>query len=270
MDYFRNDASSLKEKKLWLFDMDGTIYEEDRLFDGTIPLLDEIKKQGGTYVFITNNSSKSVDDYVKKVNGMGIQAGSSDFFTSVDATVLYLNEHAKGKTVYVMGTESMIKSLVKAGIDVTTEVGDAEVVLIGFDTELTSEKLRKTCEMLTTRDVMYLATNPDYVCPVSFGFIPDCGSIAIMLYNATKKNPKFIGKPEPTMVNAVAKKLGYKKSQIVVVGDRLYTDIKSGLNAGVDTICVLSGEATVDDILNGDVKPTYTFLSVTEILEEIK
>ena len=142
----------------------------------------------------------------------------------------------------------------------------ATVVLIGFDTENTSEKIRNTCIMLG-RDVVYLATNPDFVCPVSFGYIPDCGSMSIMLKNATGKEPFFIGKPEPIMVNCVLKKLDMRAEDAVIIGDRLYTDIKTGVKAGVDTICVLSGEATTQDIEEGDVKPTYVFDSVKEIYE---
>lgn len=166
-----------------------------------------------------------------------------------------------------MGTESLVKELRGAGIEVVTEADErASVVLLGFDTENTSEKIRNTCIMLG-RDVAYLATNPDLVCPVSFGYIPDCGSMSIMLKNATGKEPFFIGKPEPIMVNCVLKKLNYTTQEAVIIGDRLYTDIKTGENAGVDTICVLSGEATMEDILQGEVKPNYIFKSVKEIYE---
>ena len=120
------------------------------------------------------------------------------------------------------------------------------------------------------RDVAYLATNPDLVCPVSFGYIPDCGSMSIMLKNATGKTPFFIGKPEPIMIDCVLKKLGASKEETVIVGDRLYTDIAAGKNAGVDTICVLSGEATLDDIQNGAHKPTWVFDSVTEICAALR
>ena len=269
-DFFEKNADDIRNKKLWLFDMDGTIYEENRIFDGTLPLLNEIKKKGGRYMFITNNSSKSVEDYVKKVTNMGIEATKDDFFTSSQATVLYLKENASGMKVYCQGTKSLIKELTDNGIDVVEKVDDdAKVVLLGFDTEMTSEKLRNTSEMLT-KDVMYIATNPDLVCPVSFGYIPDCGSISIMLKNASGKTPKFIGKPEPTMVNLAMKKYGYDKKDTIVVGDRIYTDIKSGVNAGVDTICVLSGEVKVKDILESDVKPKYTFNSVMDVYELIK
>lgn len=268
-DYFGSDASELRNKKLWLFDMDGTIYEEDRVFDGTLDLLQRIVAGGGSYVFITNNSSKSVVDYIAKVNRLGIPGAEENFFTSAQATILYLKErHPKAK-VYCQGTKSLVNELITANIDVTEEVEPVDVVLVGFDMELTTAKLRKTCEILSTQNVAYIATNPDWVCPASFGFIPDCGSICLMIKNATKKWPVFIGKPEPTMVNIVMEKFGVKDEETVVVGDRLYTDIATGLNAGVTAVCVLTGEATVEEIEKGNIKPTLTFESVKDIAELI-
>ena len=267
LDYTGKSADKLKEKTLYLLDMDGTIYNENQIFDGTLEFLEEIKRRGGQYVFITNNSSKSVEDYVQKVQAMGIEAEYENFYTSSQATAMYLKENYPNQVVYCIGTKSLIKELREAGIEVVTEVDDrASVVLLGFDTENTSEKIRNTCIMLG-RDVAYLATNPDLVCPVSFGYIPDCGSMSIMLKNATGKEPFFIGKPEPIMVNCVLKQLNCKRENAVIVGDRLYTDIKTGENAKVDTICVLSGEASMEDILQGEVKPTYIFKSVKEIYE---
>ena len=264
-DYFGIDASELKSKRLWLFDMDGTIYEEDRVFDGTLKLLRKIKELGGQYVFITNNSSKSVKDYVKKVNTLGIPADEENFFTSSQASVLWLKENTPGAKVYCQGTRSLVSELRSAEIDVTEDVEPVDVVLVGFDMELTTEKLRHTCEILSTQDVKYIATNPDLACPVSFGFIPDCGSICKMIKNATGKDPQYIGKPEPTMVNIAIEKFGMEKQETVVVGDRLYTDIATGLNAGVTAVAVLTGEATVMDINKGMIKPSYTFESIGKI-----
>lgn len=267
LDKTGKNADKLRDKTLYLLDMDGTIYNENQIFDGTLEFLKEIEDRGGEYIFITNNSSKSVQDYVEKVRAMGIKADYEKFYTSSQASAMYIKENYPGKTVYCMGTRSLVEELRGEGIEVVTEADEqAEVVLIGFDTENTSEKIRNTCIMLG-KDVAYLATNPDLVCPVSFGYIPDCGSMSIMLKNATGKEPFFIGKPEPIMVNCVLKKLGKKPEEAVIVGDRLYTDIKTGARAGVDTICVLSGEASMEDIRKSEVKPTYIFDSVKEIFE---
>ncbi|MCR4883202.1 MAG: HAD-IIA family hydrolase [Clostridiales bacterium] len=270
LDFFGKDASELKKKTLWLLDMDGTIYQEEKIFEGTLDFLDAILANGGKYVFITNNSSKSVTDYLEKVHRMGIKADEENFFTSAQATILYLKECYPDAKVYCEGTRSLVRELEQSGIHVTEKVEPVDIVLMGFDMELTSQKLRNTCEILTTQNVVYLATNPDWVYPVSFGFVPDCGSICGMIKNATGKYPQYIGKPEPTMVNIVRKKMNKSAEETVVVGDRLYTDIAAGLNAGVTAIDVLSGESTVEDILKDAVKPTYTFRDVREIYKIIR
>lgn len=264
-DVFGEDPHELKDKKLFLFDLDGTIYEEETVFDGTTALLELIEKIGGRYVFITNNSSKSVIDYIEKVNRLGIKADIDNFFTSAQATILYLKKNYPGKKVYCQGTKSLVQELIDSGINTTEEIeNDVDVVLVGFDTELTSAKLRKTCELLQ-RNIPYIATNPDLRCPVNFGFIPDCGAICGAIEAATDKRPIFIGKPERTMVDIVREKFGYETEATVVIGDRLYTDIAAGLNAGTTAVCVLTGEAKKEDILNGDIKPTLTFNSVKEV-----
>lgn len=266
VDYFGKDLCGLKEKKLFLLDMDGTIYNEDKLFDKVIELTDHIRSIGGRYVFITNNSSKSVLDYIKKINRLGIEADADNFFTSTQAMAHYIKKNHHGKKVYCQGTKSMVTELKSLDINITEDADEsADIVLVGFDTELTSEKIRKTCSVLMTRDVVFLATNPDLRCPASFGFIPDCGSICQMIENATEKSPIFIGKPEAIMVKLVMEKYGFSKEETVVVGDRLYTDIATGINAGVDTACVLTGEAKADDIKNGNIKPTYTIECVKEL-----
>lgn len=263
IDYFGKDASELIDKRLYLFDMDGTIYEENRIFDGTIDLLNLIRERGGNYIFITNNSSKSVEDYITKVQKMGIDAVKEDFFTSSQATAYLFKKKFPQDLIYVQGTKSLVKELKEAGLHITEEMDpNIKVVLTGFDTELNFEKLRTTCEILTKMDVEYYATNPDLVCPVSFGFVPDNGSVAIMIRNATGKYPVFIGKPETLMVDIACEKFGIGKEEAVIVGDRLYTDIQTGINARMANICVLTGEATLEDITKGQIKPRYVFESV--------
>lgn len=269
-DVFGKDASELKHKKLFLFDLDGTIYEEEKLFDGALDLLQTITDSGGNYVFITNNSSRSVADYLAKANRLGIRAEKDNFFTSAQAAVLYLEKEYPGQRIYCQGTKSLIAELKAASLDITEEASeDVEVVLVGFDTELTSQKIRNTCELLQ-RDLPFLATNPDLACPVRFGFIPDCGSICQMLTNATGKTPVYIGKPERTMVDSIRKKLGYSEAETVVIGDRLYTDIASGINAHVTAVAVLTGETTVREIMKSPMKPAFTFESVRDIYRILK
>ncbi|MCI9144409.1 MAG: HAD-IIA family hydrolase [Lachnospiraceae bacterium] len=270
VDYFGCGAEELKRKKLFLFDMDGTIYNEDTVFDGTCQLLEYVENIGGKYVFITNNSSRSVVDYVAKIKRLGIRGEEENFFTSTQATIIYLKKKYPGAKIYCQGTRSLVKELVHAGLHITECVEEnIDVVLAGFDTELTGQKLRNTCEILSTQEVAYIATNPDLCCPVSFGYVPDCGSICGIIETATGKRPVYIGKPEPVMIHLAREKFGYSAEETLIIGDRLYTDIAAGLNAGITSVCVLSGEAKEEEIINGDIKPTYTFQDVKELWKAI-
>ncbi|MBQ7226276.1 MAG: HAD-IIA family hydrolase [Clostridia bacterium] len=267
MNYF----DELKNIKLYLFDMDGTLYLGDRLYDFTKELLETIRKSGGKYMFMTNNSSKSVNDYIKKLDKLGIKAEYGDFITSSQATSYYLEKYHKNARLYVCGTESLKEELRRGGFTVTEDLNEVDVIVMGFDTELTFKKLHDVSYMLLTRkDIPYIATNPDYVCPTEFGSVPDCGSVCDMLYNVSKRRPIFIGKPEPLMPILAMEKTGYTREQTAVIGDRIYTDIKSGLNAGALTILVLSGETTVDILNSSKEKPHIVMQSAKEILDSLK
>lgn len=260
--------SNLRDKKLFLLDMDGTIYLDDDLFDGTTDFLNYVKSIGGRYIFLTNNSSKSVDKYVEKLAKLGIEATAEDFLTSVNATVVYLKKKTY-KKIYAFGTRSFIEQLRSEGLPVTDKLeDDIDCLCMGFDTELAFKKLEDAC-ILLGRGVDYIATNPDWVCPTWYGFVPDCGSVSEMLYNATKRRPLFIGKPEPAMVELALDKTGFKKGEAAIMGDRLYTDIACGVNAGISSIFVLSGEGTVEDLEKSEVKPEFVYDNIRAICNEL-
>ncbi len=259
---------NLKEKKVFLLDMDGTLYLGNQLIDGTLDFLKYLKETGRRAVYFTNNSSKSGEKYVEKLASLGIEATVDDFITSVNATEVYLKKKNYHR-IYVMGTNSLIKQLEKANLPVTDRLSDdIDCLCIGFDTELTFSKLEQA-SILLTREIDYIATNPDMTCPTEYGYVPDCGSFAQILCNATGKMPKIIGKPEPLMAELALKKTGCKKEEMAVVGDRLFSDIACGVNGGIDTIFVLSGECTREDIQRYGVTPTYIFDSVKELYQEL-
>lgn len=266
-----NKTETIQNMKLYLFDMDGTLYLGSRLYDFTIELLQEIRRTGGKYLFITNNSSKSVADYVKKLAGFGISATREDFMTSSQATAYYLHKHHEGQRLYVCGTESLKEELRSEGFTVTTNIDEVDCIVMGFDTELTFQKLHDVSYLLLTRpELPYIATNPDLVCPTEFGSVPDCGSVCGMIFNATGKRPVVIGKPSALMPELAMDKLGIPKEQTCVVGDRIYTDVKSGLNAGCVGILVMSGETTYEILEQSPDKPHLVLESAREILEVLK
>lgn len=260
--------SSLKDKKLFLLDMDGTIYLDDDLFDGTLDFLKYVKSIGGRYIFLTNNSSKSVDKYIEKLGKLGISTEEEDFLTSTNATVLYLQKKQYHK-IYALGTTSFKEQLRKAKLPITDKLEEGiDCLCMGFDTELTFQKLEDAC-ILLGKGVDYIATNPDWVCPTWYGYVPDCGSVSQMLFNATKRMPEFIGKPQPTMALLAMEKTGYAPEQTAVMGDRLYTDIACGVNAGISSIFVLSGEGTMEDVEKSDVKPEFIYQNIREVLNDL-
>ncbi len=259
---------TLKNKKLFLLDMDGTIYLDNQLFDGTIDFLKHVKKIGGRYIFLTNNSSKSVEKYIEKLSTFGITATEHDFLTSTNATVSYLNNKAYNK-IYALGTESFRQQLSESGFNITCKLADdIDCLCMGFDTELTFKKLEDAC-ILLNRGVEYIATNPDWVCPTWYGSVPDCGSIAQILETATGRKPRFIGKPQPDMAYLAMEKTGFSAEETVLIGDRLYTDIACGINAGISTIFVLSGEGTMEDLKNSDENPEFIFENIKEIYKSL-
>ena len=260
----------LASKKLFLFDMDGTLYLGDRLFDFTIELLRQIRRTGGKYLFMTNNSSKSVADYIKKLEKLGISSTREDFITSSQATAYYLHKHHKGQRLYVCGTESLKEELRWEGFTVTEKIEETDCIVMGFDTELTFRKLHDVSYLLLTRELPYIATNPDLVCPTEFGSVPDCGSVCGMIFNATGKRPVVIGKPSPLMPQLAMDRLGYSKEETCVIGDRIYTDVKSGLNAGITGILVMSGETTPEILAQSQDKPHLVLESAKEILEVLR
>ena len=255
----------LADKKLFLLDMDGTIYLDEELFPGTIPFLEDVRRQGGRYLFLTNNSSKSVQAYVEKLKRLGIEAAEEDFLTSVNALIADLKSRKPYRLCYAFGTKSFREQLQEAGIPVTDTLCDEiDCLLIAFDTELTFRKLEDAC-ILLGRGVDYIATNPDWVCPTRYGSVPDCGSVCEMLFRATGRRPRVVGKPESAMVRLAMEQTGFSPEETVVIGDRLYTDIACGVNAGVDTVFVLSGEGTEEDLKTSSVQPTWVMADISRV-----
>ena len=257
---------TLREKRLFLLDMDGTIYLDDRLFDGVIPFLHYIRQVGGRYLFLTNNSSRGVEGYMEKMRRLGIETEKSDYLTSVDVSIAALQKERPGKKCYVFGTRSFYAQLESAGIPVTDRPDpDVDILLCGFDRELTFQKLEDAC-ILLNRGAEFWATNQDWVCPTWYGSVPDCGSVCRMLTTATGREPLFLGKPRPAMAELALRRTGFAPEQAVIIGDRLYTDIACAVNAGIDSIFVLSGEGKREDIERDSIHPTWVYDDIGAVL----
>ena len=260
----------LEQIRLFLFDMDGTLYLGDRLYPFTRELLSTIRAQGKRYLFMTNNSSKSVDAYIEKLARLGIAAAAEDFITSSQATADYLLRTYPDRCFYVGGTRSLLAEFRAAGLRVTDcRSEEVNAVVLGFDTELTFAKLDDLSRLLR-RDIPYIATHPDMVCPTEYGSVPDLGAVCDMLYHATGKRPYVVGKPKPLMPELAMRRMGVRPEETLVVGDRIYTDIACGVNAGTHTLLVFSGETTKEDLAASATKPSAAWEDGGVLLEALR
>lgn len=261
----------LAEKTLFLLDLDGTVYLEDSLLPGAADFLAFVRATGGTVRYLTNNSSRGVDAGLTKMRRLGVPASREEFLTAVEATVYYLRQNRSPADVYyAVGTASFRRQLAEAGLTLRdTPDDDVTAVLVGFDTELTYAKVEDACRLLA-RGADFLATNPDWACPTLFGFLPDCGAICELISRAAGRTPTFIGKPDPTMIHLALNQTGCAPETALMVGDRLYTDIACGVNAGVDTALVLTGEATAADAAVSDTPPSLVCRDLADLLRRIR
>jgi len=264
--------NTLSQKKLFLFDIDGTIAVGNRLYDGSMELIKHIESIGGKSYYITNNSTKSGSDYVTKFKECFALDTTEDLFiTAGYLTLRFLKERYADQTIFVLGTASFVEELLRHGLHVTQQVQpDIACVVAAYDSELNYEKLCRASEVLLTMDVPFYGTNPDLRCPIDFGFIPDCGAICNMLTETTDRIPEYLGKPNRAVVDLCIESSGFTPEETLVIGDRLYTDIACGINAGVDTCVLFTGEAKPEDLDNTPFTPTYAFQDVKELLAHLR
>lgn len=256
------DLEGLKKKKCWILDMDGTVYLGDRLFEETLPFLQRIKDNGADYLFFTNNASRSKDTYVTRLRGMGIPVEPDQILTSGETTFRFLKTHRPGQKVYLVGTPDLEQAFVREGIELSEE---ADIVVVSFDTTMTYEKINTACRLIRN-GAEFFSTHPDFNCPVEGGFIPDSGAICAMVTASTNVLPRYFGKPYEDVVACIEEHTGLDRSEMVVVGDRLYTDIALGTTNGMDSILVLSGETTLEDLKSSDVHPAYVVNNIGDLL----
>ncbi len=253
----------LREKKLYIFDMDGTIYLGNRVFDFAVNFIKKLRENGKRVLFFTNNASKSPSIYYERLERMGFEVRDGEVLTSGDVTIKFLKSHRAGKPVYLVGTPALEKQFDEAGI-VRSE--NADIVITSFDTTLTYEKLNIACR-LVRNGAEYLSTHPDFNCPTEDGFIPDSGAISAFVTASTGVEPVYFGKPYPATVEMIEEFTGMKREDMVVFGDRLYTDIALGKKNGMTAVLVYTGETTKEDIAAADEKdrPDFIFDSLADV-----
>lgn len=256
-----------KDIKLFLMDMDGTVYVGDRKIAGAFEALETLKSLGKKVLFLTNNSSKTSADYVRKLSLMGYPATEKDIFSSGDATIRFLKEERPGKKVLLLANSAVYEKFAAAGIPLATE--DADLVLVCFDTELTYRKLTAACDLLF-EGKEYIVSHPDFVCPANPYPVPDVGSFMALIRAVTGRDPDLvIGKPYETMAKYIVAEYGLCPEEIAMCGDRLYTDIRFAANNGMKSILVLTGETTKEDLAASDVRPDLVLDTFSDVLKHL-
>ena len=243
-------------------DMDGTIYMGSTLFPCTIPFLEMLRENGIGYSFLTNNPTRSTDDYLKKLEGLGIHTPREAMTTSAVSTIDYIREHyPAAKRLFLLGTPSMVAEFEAAGFEAAADSADdrPDLLVVAFDTTLTYSRLCRAA-WWAAQGIPYIATNPDRVCPTDQPTVlVDCGSLCRAIEHATGRCPDVvIGKPNPGMLQVIRERYGLRPEEIAMCGDRIYTDVQTALNAGSLGVLVLSGETTLETALASDPQPPVT------------
>ena len=261
----------LKDKELFVFDMDGTIYLGSIVFDFAIRFIENLRAAGKRVLFFTNNASRSTSVYLDKLTRLGFSPTPAEIMSSADVTAAYLHTYHKDQSVYLIGTRQLESQFREAGIRLATGKEDrVDVVVSSFDTELTYEKLDDGCRLIRG-GATYLCTHPDFNCPTDTGFMPDSGAIAALITASTNVTPRYLGKPYPEVVDMIQRVTGIPREKTCIFGDRLYTDIALGAKNGVTSVLVLTGEGTYEEAIElpeGE-KPAFIFPSLREVDEAI-
>lgn len=262
----KQNLDELAALRHFFLDMDGTIYLGARGLPGAAEFIAYLRESGRRFLFLTNNPSADAGHYSRRLRRIGIEAGPDSILTAGEATIRYVLSETAHRRVYVLGTPSFEAECEAAGL--LLDDSEPEAVILSFDKTLTYAKLERAARLLL-QGLPYIATNPDKVCPTEAGPIPDCGAMAALLFEATGRGPKYIGKPNPEIVRMGFDKLGADPATTAVVGDRLYTDMAMARRASVMGILVLSGETTRADLTKIEELPNHVFENVGELLEAL-
>lgn len=255
----------LAEIRCFLLDLDGTVYLGDRLIPGAREFIDALRRLGRRYCFLTNNSSRSKAAYVDKLTRLGIAVEPGQVMTSGEATALYLKARQPGARIFLLGTEDLAREFVQHGFALVDKAGQPDWVVLGFDTTLTYRKLWDACDLIR-QGVGYIATHPDFNCPLPGGrYMPDAGAIIAFIEASTGHRPKVIGKPNAEIIEAALALTQTPPGYSAMVGDRLYTDVAMARRAGLVSVLVLSGETRAEDLAGTPDRPDYVFPSVREL-----
>lgn len=264
---FTHDPAAIKrlnDVKCFALDMDGTFYLGDRLIGGSLDFCRAARASGRKVLFLTNNSSRNGPYYARKLSRMGCPVPPEDVYTSGMATCQVLLREYAGIPVFLLGNDSLREEFVRYGVPLDS--GSPGLVVVGFDTTMDYDKMRAVCAFVRS-GLPYLATHPDLNCPTENGPVPDAGAIIAFIEASTGRRPdRIVGKPHPDIVRGMLELTGLPAEALCICGDRLYTDIATGVRNGILSVCVLTGEASPGDISVSEVKPDLVFERLSDMI----
>ena len=255
---------NIQDVRCFLLDMDGTFYLGEKIIPGSLEFIRRVEETGRDFLFLTNNSSHNAAFYVQRLKRMGLEIGREKVLTSGEATAALVKEMYPGKRAFVLGNEFLIEEMREAGVPV--DMQNPEIVVAGYDTTLDYKKMTAVCDFVRA-GLPYIATHPDFNCPTETGFAPDIGAIMAFIEASTgRRADRVVGKPHTGIVQAALRRTGLSAGQMAMVGDRLYTDIETGLKSGMLSILVLSGETTPQMLAEYPNKPDMVFDRLADMI----
>ncbi|MTD31792.1 TIGR01457 family HAD-type hydrolase [Planomicrobium sp. YIM 101495] len=251
----------MKAYKAYCLDVDGTIYRGEQSIEHAADFVRRLQDKGIEPFYVTNNASKTQAQLCERLANFGITADPECILSSAITAAKYIHRWYAGKSVYFIGTDAMGEALRAEGISCVER--NADIVVTGLDWGISYDKLAQAC--LDIRNgATFLSTNRDVAFPSERGFLPGNGAFTALISTSTGVDPIFIGKPESHMLEAIRHEHGFRKDEMVMVGDNYDTDILAGIRFGIDTIHVNTGVSRMEDVLTKDVPPTWTIENLEE------
>ncbi|MBR7553574.1 TIGR01457 family HAD-type hydrolase [Allobacillus sp. GCM10007491] len=251
----------MKHYEGYLIDLDGTMFRGIDEIQGAKEFVDELNERHIPHLFLTNNSSRTLEQTVEKLEGFGIDAKVEQVITASLVTAAFIKENLTSRRAFVVGQTGLINALEEAGIELTDE--EAEIVVMGIDRNVTYEKITRAA-LNAQKGAYLLATNPDIKVPTERGFTPGNGAFVELVSNVSGKKPTYVGKPQPFMMEFALKKLGIPREKTIMVGDNYETDIMAGIQSGLDTLHVQTGVTSKEGLVKYAEQPTYSVRTLNE------
>jgi NagD protein len=251
--------------KSYVLDMDGVLYRGNQLIPGAREFIERLQTSGHPFLFLTNNSQRTPLDFQRKLKRMGLEVAEEHFFTSAMATASFLQTQRPGGSAYVIGEAGLTHAMYQAGYSLT-EV-DPDYVVLGDTPSYDYAKI-VTAVKLILGGARFIATNPDVSGPQEEGIHPACGALAAPIERVTGQMAYYVGKPNPLMMREALRRLDAHSEDSVMIGDRMDTDVLSGLGAGMRTVLVLTGVTSREEVDKFSYQPHQIAETLADVVLE--